>query len=36
MECEAGVYEADTFFGIFIAVIRHRFWHLMTHGKWMD
>ena len=36
LECEAGMYEADTFWGIIIAVVSHRFWHLRTHGKWVD
>jgi hypothetical protein len=33
---EAGVYENDTFFGLVIQVLKHRFWHLRKHGKWMD
>ena len=32
----AGVYEADTFFDLVMQVLKHRFWHLRTHGKWMD
>ena len=32
----AGVYEADTFFDLVIQVLKHRFWHLRKHGKWMD
>jgi hypothetical protein len=31
-----GSYEADTLWGIIVAVLSHRFWHLRTHGKWMD
>ena len=31
-----GVYEADTLFGIVVAVLKYRFWHLRKHGKWMD
>lgn len=34
--CEAGVYEADTFFSMVIEVLRHRCWHLWKHKKWMD
>jgi len=36
LTCNAGTYEADTFLGIVIEVIKHRFWHLRKHGKWMD
>jgi len=32
----AGTYEADTFFRIVLEVLKHRFWHLRKHGKWMD
>ena len=31
-----GTYEADTFFALIIEVLKHRFWHLRKHGKWMD
>ena len=31
-----GSYEADTLWGIIIEVLKHRFWHLRKHGKWMD
>ncbi len=31
-----GVYETDTFFQLIIEVLRHRFWHLRKHGKWID
>ena len=33
---KAGSYEADSFFRIIIMVLKHRFWHLIKHGKWMD
>jgi hypothetical protein len=33
---EAGTYEADTFWQIIIEVLKHRFWHLRKHGKWID
>ncbi len=36
MTCSAGTYEADTFFSLVIEVLKHRFWHLRKHGKWMD
>lgn len=36
LTCDAGIYEADTLCGILIEVLKHRFWHLRTHGKWMD
>ena len=31
-----GHYEADTLFALIVLVLRHRFWHLRKHGKWMD
>jgi hypothetical protein len=34
--CDAGMYEADTFFALVIEVLKHRFWHLRKHGKWID
>lgn len=34
--CKAGIYEADSFFALVIEVLRHRFWHLIKHKKWMD
>lgn len=33
---EAGEYYADSLFSLFWLVIKHRFWHLRKHGKWMD
>ena len=36
LTCKAGTYEADTFFALVIEVLKHRFWHLRMHGKWMD
>jgi len=36
LTCAAGAYESDTFWGIFIEVLKHRFWHLITDGKWID
>ena len=33
---KAGVYETDTFLQLVLEVLKHRFWHLKTHGKWMD
>jgi hypothetical protein len=34
--CAAGTYEADSLLSIIVEVLKHRFWHLRTHGKWMD
>ena len=31
-----GFYESDTFFQLVVEVLKHRFWHLRTHGKWID
>jgi len=31
-----GEYYADTFWQLIIEVLKHRFWHLRKHGKWMD
>lgn len=36
LECAAGIYEADSFWGIVKEVLSHRFWHLRKHGKWID
>ena len=33
MTCKAGIYESNTFFSLIIEVLKHRFWHLRTHGK---
>ena len=33
---KGGEYEADTLLSIIIQVLKHRFWHLRKHGKWMD
>jgi hypothetical protein len=32
----AGTYESDTFFKLVLQVLKHRFWHLRTHGMWID
>ena len=34
--CNAGIYEADSFFNLIIEVLKHRTWHLLNHGKWID
>jgi hypothetical protein len=31
-----GMYESDTLIGLFVEILRHRTWHLLTHGKWVD
>jgi hypothetical protein len=33
---EAGVYESDSLLSLILEVLKHRFWHLINHGKWMD
>ena len=34
--CEAGFYESDYYIGLMWEILKHRTWHLFTHGKWMD
>ena len=34
--CSAGSYEAESLSSLIWEVLKHRFWHLRTHGKWMD
>ena len=34
--CEAGFYESDSYIGLMWEILKHRTWHLFTHGKWMD
>ena len=34
--CKAGTYSANSFFKLIFNVLKHRFWHLRNHGKWMD
>jgi hypothetical protein len=36
LKVENGEYYADTFWELIIEVLKHRFWHLINHGKWMD
>jgi hypothetical protein len=36
LHCKEGIYYADSLLDLIIQVIRHRFWHLMNDGKWMD
>lgn len=33
---KAGIYKSDTFLQLIIEVLKHRFWHLRKHGKWID
>jgi hypothetical protein len=33
---DAGVYKCDSLVSLIIEVLKHRFWHLRTEGKWMD
>ena len=32
----AGFYESDYYIGLMWEILKHRTWHLFTHGKWMD
>ena len=32
----AGTYEAESLWTLFLEIIKHRFYHLKNHGKWMD
>ena len=34
--CEVGFYESDSYIGLMWEILKHRTWHLFTHGKWMD
>jgi len=36
LKVKEGTYEADTFFALVVEVLKHRFWHLRNHYKWMD
>jgi len=36
LKTKDGKYETDTFFGLIIEVLKHRFWHLIKDGKWKD
>ena len=35
-DCEVGFYESDYYIGLMWEILKHRTWHLFTHGKWMD
>ena len=32
----AGTYSSDNIFRLFFEVIKHRTWHLLKHGRWVD
>lgn len=32
----AGVYKAHNLWQLIIEVLKHRFWHLLNDGKWID
>ena len=36
MECLAGTYVSTSWLGLGWEILKHRFWHLFNHGKWMD
>jgi hypothetical protein len=31
-----GKYESDSLIGLIVEVLRHRFFHLFSHRRWMD
>lgn len=31
-----GYYEAPNLFALLLEVFKHRMWHYVNHGKWMD
>jgi len=35
-KCDTGLYESDSWIGLMIEIIKHRTWHLVNHGKWID
>ena len=35
-DCKVGYYESDSLFGLVWEMFKHRFWHLVKHGRWMD
>jgi hypothetical protein len=32
----AGLYEADSMFGLLFEIFRHRLWHFIHQGDWKD
>ena len=36
MKCTAGEYYSDGYFQLGWEIFKHRCWHLLNHGKWMD
>ena len=36
MECEAGVYHAESWLGLGWAILTHRLWHLWNDGSFKD
>lgn len=36
MECEAGYYTANSFWGLGWAIFKHRLWHLAHGHGWVD
>ena len=34
--CNAGVYTAESFWGLIWEIVKHRTGHLFKHGKWID
>lgn len=36
LKVEAGEYYANTLWGLFTEIMKHRFHHLFNHGQWID
>lgn len=36
MNCEEGYYESSSWIYLGWTIIKHRLWHLVNHGKYMD
>ena len=36
LDVPEGIYSADTLLGLFLEIMRHRLFHLLKHGQWMD
>jgi hypothetical protein len=36
MDCRAGYYEANSYFGLGLIILKHRLWHLYKHKRFMD
>ena len=36
LEVPAGTYSSDNLFSLVWEIIKHRTWHLLKHGRWVD